>query len=104
MHNAERGEKRQCHKASLRLKRVLAAAGASPLCGSTAAMVQDLVLPRMRGAAAAAYSLIAIVVGSGVGPYWAGKVSKVTGSLNAGLYSILILAPVSLLLLWLKIT
>ena len=69
--------------------------------GSTAAMVQDLVLPRMRGAAAAAYSLIAIVVGSGVGPYWAGKVSKMTGSLNAGLYSILVLAPVSLLLLWL---
>lgn len=69
--------------------------------GSTAAMVQDLVLPRMRGSAAAAYSLIAIVVGSGVGPYWAGKVSKMTGSLNAGLYSILVLAPLSLLLLWL---
>ena len=69
--------------------------------GSTAAMVQDLVLPRMRGATAAAYSLIAIVVGSGVGPYWAGKVSKMTGSLNAGLYSILLLAPISLLLLWL---
>lgn len=69
--------------------------------GSTAAMVQDLVLPRMRGAAAAAYSLIAIVVGSGFGPYWAGKVSKMTGSLNSGLLSILVLAPVSLLLLWL---
>ena len=64
-------------------------------------MVQDLVLPRMRGSAAAAYSLIAIVVGSGVGPYWAGKVSKITGSLNSGLYSILLLAPLSLLLLWL---
>jgi MFS family permease len=74
---------------------------ASLWSGSTAAMVQDLVLPRMRGSAAAAYSLIAIVVGSGVGPYWAGKVSKVTGSLNAGLYSVLVLAPVSLLLLWL---
>lgn len=69
--------------------------------GSTAAMVQDLVLPRMRGSAAAAYSLIAIVVGSGIGPYWAGKVSKMTGSLNAGLLSVLLLAPVALLLLWL---
>ncbi len=69
--------------------------------GSTAAMVQDLVLPRMRGSAAAAYSLIAIVVGSGFGPYWAGKVSKITGSLNSGLLSILVLAPVALLLLWL---
>ena len=69
--------------------------------GSTAALVQDLVLPRMRGAAAAAYSLIAIVVGSGFGPYWAGKVSKMTGSLNSGLLSILVLAPVALWLLWL---
>ncbi len=69
--------------------------------GSTAAMVQDLVLPRMRGAAAAAYSLIAIVVGAGFGPYWAGKVSKMTGSLNSGLLSILVLAPVALWLLWL---
>lgn len=73
---------------------------ASLWSGATAAMVQDLVLPRMRGATAAAYSLIAIVVGSGVGPYWAGKVSKMTGSLNAGLFSILVLAPVSLYLLW----
>jgi MFS family permease len=69
--------------------------------GSTAAMVQDLVLPRMRGSAAAAYSLIAIVVGSGIGPYWAGKVSKIAGSLNAGLLSVLLLAPIALLLLWL---
>jgi MFS family permease len=69
--------------------------------GSTAALVQDLVLPRMRGAAAAAYSLIAIVVASGTGPYWAGKVSSLTGSLNAGLLSVLLLAPLALLLLWL---
>ena len=68
--------------------------------GSTAAMVQDLVLPRMRGSAAAAYSLIAIVVSSGTGPYWAGKVSAVTGSLNAGLLSVLALAPIALFLLW----
>jgi hypothetical protein len=51
-----------------------------------------MVLPRMRGAASAAYSLVAIVVASGIGPYWAGKVSVLTGSLNAGLLSILVLA------------
>lgn len=68
--------------------------------GSTAALVQDLVLPRMRGTAAAAYSLIAIVVSSGVGPYWAGKVSKLTGSLNSGLLSTLVFAPLALALLW----
>ena len=60
--------------------------------GATAALMQDMVLPRMRGAAAAAYSLVAIVVASGIGPYWAGKVSVITGSLNAGLFSILVLA------------
>ena len=69
--------------------------------GAIAAMVQDLVLPRMRGAAAAAFSLVAIVISSGTGPYWAGKVSAVTGSLTAGLLSMMALAPFALLLLWL---
>lgn len=69
--------------------------------GATAALVQDLVLPRMRGSAAACYSLIAIVVASGTGPYWAGKVSAVTGSLTAGMLSLLILAPIALVFLWL---
>lgn len=69
--------------------------------GGIAAMVQDLVLPRMRGAAAAAFSLVAIVISSGTGPYWAGKVSAVTGSLTAGLLSMMALAPIALVLLWL---
>jgi MFS family permease len=69
--------------------------------GGIAALVQDLVLPRMRGAAAACYSLVAIVVASGIGPYWTGKVSKMTGSLGAGIFSILILAPVAFFVLWL---
>ena len=67
---------------------------------STAAMVQDLVLPRMRGSAAASYSLVAIVISSGTGPYWAGKVSSVTGSLTAGLLSMMPLVPIALVLLW----
>lgn len=61
-----------------------------------AALAQDLVLPRMRGAAASAFSLFSIVVASGAGPYWAGKVSAVTGSLQAGLFSILLLVPIVL--------
>lgn len=69
--------------------------------GGLAALIQDLVLPRMRGAAAAAFSLVAIVIASGTGPYWAGKVSAVTGSLTAGLLSMMALAPISLVLLWL---
>lgn len=66
-----------------------------------AAMVQDLVLPRMRGSAAACYSLVAIVISSGTGPYWAGKVSTMTGSLTAGLLSMLPIAPVALFVTWL---
>ncbi|HEY3696133.1 MFS transporter [Phenylobacterium sp.] len=64
-----------------------------------AALVQDLVLPRMRGTAAAAFSLVVIVVASGVGPYWAGKISTLTGSLTIGLYSLLTLVPVGIVLL-----
>jgi MFS family permease len=69
--------------------------------GGIAALVQDLVLPRMRGAAAACYSLVAIVVASGIGPYWTGKVSKMADSLGTGIISILILAPIALVVLWL---
>jgi MFS family permease len=69
--------------------------------GANGAMIQDLVLPRMRGAAAASYTLVAIVVSSATGPYWAGKVSAMTGSLTAGLLSVLCLLPFALLLVWL---
>lgn len=68
---------------------------------STSAMIQDLVLPRMRGSAAASYSLVAIVIASGTGPYWAGKISTVTGSLTYGLLSMMPLVPIALVLLWL---
>ncbi|MCE7797939.1 MFS transporter [Sphingobium sufflavum] len=66
--------------------------------GAFAALGQDLVLPRMRGAAASAFSLFAIVVSSGAGPYWAGKVSALTGSLQAGLFSLMLLVPVVIVL------
>jgi MFS family permease len=64
-----------------------------------AALVQDLVLPRMRGTAAAAFSLVIILVASGIGPYWAGKISTLTGSLTTGLLSLLTLAPFAVVLL-----
>lgn len=66
-----------------------------------AAMTQDLVIPRMRGSAAASFSLVSVVVASGLGPYWAGKVSTVTGSLTTGMLSLLLLAAPAALLLWL---
>ncbi len=64
--------------------------------GATAAMIQDLSIPRMRGSAAACYSMIVLVITFGMGPYWVGKVSAVTGSLTTGMLSILLLAPIVL--------
>lgn len=64
-------------------------------------LIQDLgAAGGMRGSAAASYSLVAIVISSGTG-HWAGKVSTLTGSLTAGLLSMLPLLPIALVLLWL---
>lgn len=64
--------------------------------GIAAATTQDLVLPRMRGAATATYFLGTTLVGLGLGPYFAGAVSKATGSLATGIVSLLVAAPVTL--------
>ncbi|MEZ5743680.1 MAG: MFS transporter [Sphingomonadaceae bacterium] len=66
--------------------------------GSTAAMIQDLVIPRMRGSAAGTFTLVSIVIASGLGPYWAGKISALSGSLVAGMLSLLVLVPIGLVL------
>jgi len=68
--------------------------------GAFAAVVQDLVLVRMRGAASAIFSLVMILVASGLGPYWAGKISTMTGSLTTGLYSLLVFVPIAGILLF----
>ena len=67
--------------------------------GAFAALVMDLVLVRMRGAASAIFSLMMMLIASGIGPYWAGKISTITGSLTTGLYSLLALVPVAATLL-----
>jgi MFS family permease len=67
--------------------------------GAYAALIQDLVLPRMRGTAAAVFTLTTIVIASGAGPYWAGKVSTLTGSLLDGLLSVQLLLPVCVVIL-----
>ncbi len=64
--------------------------------GIAGATTQDLVLPRMRGAATATYFIGTTLIGLGLGPYFAGAVSKVTGSLSTGILSLLIAAPVTL--------
>lgn len=58
-----------------------------------AALALDLLVPRRRGSGPSALSLGSIVVATGAGPYWAGKVSVITGSLVTGLISVQILVP-----------
>jgi MFS family permease len=69
--------------------------------GIAAATTQDLVLPRMRGAATATYFIGTTLIGLGLGPYFTGAVSKVTGDLATGVLALLLMAPVTLTCLFL---
>ncbi|MEL6485947.1 MAG: MFS transporter [Pseudomonadota bacterium] len=72
--------------------------GSSAL-GAAAATTQDLVLPRMRGTATATFFLSTTLVGLALGPYMAGQVSTITGSLSLGGLSLLAAVPVGVVLL-----
>lgn len=68
--------------------------------GAAAATTQDLVLPRMRGAATAAFFIGTTLLGLAMGPYLAGRVSTLTGSLSTGVLSLLATLPIALLAIW----
>lgn len=53
--------------------------------GPGASTVQDLVLPRMRATASAAYLLVVTFIGLALGPYAIGRVSTATGSLRTAI-------------------
>ena len=72
---------------------------ASAALGPAAATTQDLVLPRMRGTATATFFLGNAMIGLGLGPSIAGIVSTMTGSLSTGMLSLLLAAPISVVLL-----
>ena len=81
--------------------------GATAL-GAAAATTQDLVLPRMRGTATAAFFLGTTLVGLSFGPYMVGQISdlagtvvdgKAVGNLRVGILSLIAVAPVALGLL-----
>ena len=74
---------------------------ASSALGAAAATTQDLVLPRMRGTATATFFLSTTLVGLALGPYMAGQVSTLTGSLSTGILSMLVAAPIGTVLLYL---
>ncbi|WP_439534198.1 spinster family MFS transporter [Polymorphobacter sp.] len=69
--------------------------------GIAGATVQDLVMPRMRGAASATLFLSTTLVGLGLGPYFTGFISRTSGDLATGVLALLFMAPVTLACLWL---
>lgn len=64
--------------------------------GNSAATTQDLVLPRMRGAATATYFIGTTLLGLAMGPYLAGRISSLTDSLSIGMLSLLVTVPITL--------
>lgn len=81
--------------------------GATAL-GAAAATTQDLVLPRMRGTATAAFFLGTTLVGLSFGPYMVGQISDLAGTivdgkpvsdLRTGILSLIAVAPIALGLL-----
>lgn len=68
--------------------------------GSAVTMIQDLVLPRMRATAGAAYLLGSTMIGLALGPYFTGKLAEITGSLREALLLGLATIPLTLLILY----
>jgi MFS family permease len=67
--------------------------------GIAGATAQDLVLPRMRGAATATFLIGTTVIGLGMGPFLAGRLSELLGNLGHALMAMSLLAPIPLLCL-----
>jgi MFS family permease len=73
----------------------------SSICASTAlgaagATMQDLVLPRMRGTATGTFFIGTTLLGLAMGPYLAGRISTLSGSLSVGVLSLLCAAPITI--------
>ncbi len=58
--------------------------------GPGASTIQDLVLPRMRGSASAAYLLVITFIGLALGPYTVGRLSVGLGDLRTALLCVLV--------------
>ena len=80
----------------------------SAALGAAAATTQDLVLPRMRGTATAAFFLGTTLIGLAFGPYMVGQISdlagtmvdgQLVGDLRTGVLSLLAVVPVAVVLL-----
>jgi MFS family permease len=69
--------------------------------GAAVATLQDMVLPRMRATAGATYILGTTMVGLALGPYFAGKVSVLSGSLQIGIAALYAMPVFTVTALWL---
>ena len=67
--------------------------------GSAVATYQDLVLPRMYATIGATYLVGSTMIGLSIGPYGSGKIATVTGSLQTGVFSLLIAPAFALIVL-----
>jgi MFS family permease len=74
----------------------VAAVCASTALSAAGATMQDLVLPRMRGTATGTFFIGTTLLGLAMGPYLAGRVSTLTGSLSTGVLSLLLTVPITL--------
>lgn len=74
---------------------VLAVMTGSSALGAAAATTQDLVLPRMRGTATAIFFVGTTLLGLASGPYLAGRISHLTGSLASGVLWLLASVPLA---------
>ena len=68
--------------------------------GAAVATLQDMVLPRMRATAGATYILGTTMIGLALGPYFAGKISVLSGSLRMGIAALYIMPLFTLAALW----
>jgi cyanate permease len=73
---------------------------ASAWVGAAVATLQDMVLPRMRATAGATYILGTTMVGLALGPYFAGKMSVLTGSLQTGIAALYVMPIFTIAALW----
>lgn len=62
---------------------------------------QDFVLPRMYGTVGAVFLLGQTMIGLALGPYISGKVATISGSLQLGMFTILLGPALAIFLLWL---
>jgi len=53
-------------------------------------------MPRMRGTATATFLLGTTLLGLAMGPYLAGRISSLSGSLSVGVISLLAVVPITL--------